>query len=269
MVLKIPKILRRLTSRKKDTKKSEIRSPMAWQTELSKAYSARREFLDDLHNPKDQRQLIDVLTNFELPQNITWVIEESRTTPAVNIYISGVRAKYDGLSTELYFKSKGDRVYFNVIFTDHKNVEIAKTHEEEHAKTHLMESRVNRRFRSVEEIKVSLKSETISYLAEILKHHPEYFTPEFLEITFPNKVFDGVLEYVQENLDFRYPKEKLKKDLRAVYTKYMHLFLEISRLTKILTITEIIETMRQNEFDDLIVELRKRAEIKKRYSRKK
>jgi hypothetical protein len=268
MALKLFKGSKKPKTPEKEVKKTNIRSPMAWQTELAKAYSARTKFLDDLHKPKDQRQLIDVLTNFELPKDISWHIEESKTTPAVNIYIYGVKPKYAGLSSELYFKSMDSRVYFNILFTDHPNINATKAHEEEHTKTHLMESRINREFKSIEEIKIALKSETISYLAEILEHHPEYFTTDFLETTFPNKVFDAVLEYVEENLDFRYPKEKLKKELKLTYLKFTRLFLEISRLLKVLTLQEVILVMRQTDFDDLIVELKKRAEIKKKYSKK-
>jgi hypothetical protein len=259
---------KKLKTPEKKVKKTNIRSPMAWQTELSRAYSARTKFLE-LLNPELERRVIEDLLGEVLPRTAQWSFEESSNTPAVNIYLFGIAQKFDGLSTKIRFHRLGGNVYFNVFLGDHTNLNKIKTHEEEHTKTLLMDKRPNITFRTVEDIKIALTSETISYLSELLAHSPELVTPKHLKLVFPNKVFSAVVDMVEEYSHFKISKKEVRKMLRTIYAQYMHLFLEISRLSKILTLQEVILVMRQTDFDNLITELRKRAEIKSRYSRKK
>lgn len=267
MVLKLPEIFKKPRSKKKTAKKTNIRSPMAWQAELSKAYSARAKFFE-MSNPELERRIIEDILDDVLPKSAQWTLEESVNTPAINIYLFGVKQKFDGLSTKMWFKRLGGNVYFNVFLGDQKNLDRIKIHEEEHTKTLLMDNRPYINFRTVADIKTALSSETISYLSELLAHSPEQLTPENLKVTFPNKVFSAVIDLVEEYSNFHLSKTDLRKLLRPIYAQYTRLFLEISRLTKVLTIKEIIDVIRQTDFDDISIELRRRASIKQTVRKK-
>jgi len=250
---------------------------VAWLSRIEDAYTARTRF-----NTLISRYNIakySLLKHFGLThQEISTArIEDSKDTPAVNIFVytrpelKGPR----GSSTEIKLKGIG-RLYVNVVFTeDTFNTTIA--HEEEH--TRLFLKRLSsKKIITQEDAKEQVIAEMISEISAFFGESKGGPMSGFFFSVWLPKYIDTVLDYtfeelIENNKDTQYPirpnliesnKQFLKYQTINILKKIVQ-YLDFNRLTP----QEIVSTMRQNRFDEIEKALDELNKTKYKYTKRR